>query len=135
MESTINYLAVLVSAVAFYALGALWYSPLLLGRPWMAAQGLTQADVDKGGGVKSYVGAFIAALVMAVTMAYLAKYSNAHDFKGGLIAGSFSWLGLVATTTAMNYLFAGRKLKLYLIDNGYYLVGLLIMGVIIAVWR
>ena len=36
----INLWAVLVSTVAFWALGALWYSPVLFGKRWQKEVGL-----------------------------------------------------------------------------------------------
>ncbi len=35
--SELNWLAVLVGAVIYFALGALWYSPMLFARPWQAS--------------------------------------------------------------------------------------------------
>jgi hypothetical protein len=37
----INYPAVAASAVAYWVLGALWYSPLLFARPFIALKGWT----------------------------------------------------------------------------------------------
>jgi hypothetical protein len=36
----VNYLAVLLAAVAVFVLGWLWYSPLLFLRPWMRLRGI-----------------------------------------------------------------------------------------------
>ena len=35
----INYPAVVASAAAYWVLGALWYSPLLFARPFIALKG------------------------------------------------------------------------------------------------
>ena len=35
--STINWLAVIVGGVAYFALGALWFSNVLFARPWSEA--------------------------------------------------------------------------------------------------
>ena len=40
----INYLAVAVSALAYWALGALWYSPLLFARPFITLMRWTPED-------------------------------------------------------------------------------------------
>jgi len=40
-EPTINYLAVLVSAVIFFIIGGLWYSPLMFANPWIKAMGFS----------------------------------------------------------------------------------------------
>ena len=36
----LNWLAVLVAALAYFAIGALWYAPPLFGKAWMAAGGM-----------------------------------------------------------------------------------------------
>jgi hypothetical protein len=42
MPSTnVNALAVIVAAVLTFGLGAVWYSPVLFAKQWMAAQGHT----------------------------------------------------------------------------------------------
>jgi len=40
----VNWIAVLVGAVAAYLLGWLWYSPKLFGTKWMAGVGITPDD-------------------------------------------------------------------------------------------
>jgi hypothetical protein len=44
------------------------------------------------------------------------------------------WLGFVAVATLGSVTFEKRPLNLYLINNGYLLLALLLMGVVLAVW-
>ena len=37
--SDLNWLAVFVAALAYFAIGAVWYAPGLFGRTWAAAGG------------------------------------------------------------------------------------------------
>ena len=41
LDTAVNYMTVLAAAVASMAVGLLWYSPLLFGKPWMKLMGLT----------------------------------------------------------------------------------------------
>ncbi len=137
MHVEINYLAVVVAAIIYYAGGALWYSSVFLGKPWMTAVGL---DVDKitsekKGVWKSYLTAFIAALFISYGLARVEAYMQVSDFAGGLHSGFWSWFCYVVTTMAMNYSFENRPLKLFLINAGYHLYGFIVMAVILAVWR
>jgi hypothetical protein len=43
----INVWAVLVSALAFWALGALWYSPVLFSKRWQKEVGFKEEDITK----------------------------------------------------------------------------------------
>jgi hypothetical protein len=44
MFEHVNELSVLVSGVLSVAVGSIWYSPLLFGKPWMRGAGLSLAD-------------------------------------------------------------------------------------------
>lgn len=39
-EILINHWAVITAAISDFAIGGLWYSPLLFYKPWMKAMGL-----------------------------------------------------------------------------------------------
>lgn len=130
----INYLAVIVMAIAYFAIGAIWYSPALFGKAWMEALGKSAEEIKAGAGPKLYIGAFIGALVLCYIMAYFVKYVNATTFWGGVITGFAAWVGFVATVMGMNALFQGTSGRLYIIDAGYALVGMILAGGVLAVW-
>jgi hypothetical protein len=129
-----NYWAVLMAAVAAWMLGALYYS--LLGNPWMAAAGVSKASFEASSktirGFLPFILAFVAALVMSWVLAGIIGHVGALSIKNGVISGAFCWLGFVITAMAVNYTFAGRRPLLLLIDGGYWLASLLIMGAIIG---
>ena len=72
---------------------------------------------------------------MAYVLARLVDYASATSIGEGLLVGLFAWAGFVLTTLAVNGIFAGRSLSLYLIDSGYHGVSLLAMGAILAAWN
>ena len=137
MDGSVNLLAVIVAALAYYAGGALWYSPVLFGKPWMALVGLTEEKIvsAKKDAWKSYITSLAAALLISYGIARLEMYLNVLTFVGGLHVGFWSWLCFVLTTAATNGSFAGRPVKLLFIDSGYHLYGFLVIGVILAVWK
>ena len=55
-EPTINYLAFLVSAVIFFIIGGLWYSPLMFANPWIKAMGFSDEKLKE---IKANRGHFI----------------------------------------------------------------------------
>ncbi len=137
MEGSVNFLAVIIAAVAYYAGGALWYSPVLFGKQWMVLVGITEEKMKAGAkdAWKSYLTALAGALLISYGLARIELYMNVASFSGGLHAGFWSWLCFVLTTSATNNSFAGRPFKLLLIDSAYHLYGFLVMGVILAVWK
>ena len=134
----INYPAVVASAAAYWVLGALWYSPLLFERPFIALKGYTpeQLAALPAQGHAGEIGlAFLTSLLLAYVLAHFVKFTGAETVRAGMLTGFLLWLGFVATTNLETVLFEARPLGLYLINNGYHLAGLLGMGALLAVWR
>jgi hypothetical protein len=134
----INYPAVVASAAAYWVLGALWYSPLLFARPFVALKGYTPEQVAamQAQGHAGEIGAaFLTSLVLAYVLAHFVKFTGAETAASGALTGFWLWLGFVVTTNLETVIFESRPVGLYLINNGYHLVGLLGMGALLAVWR
>ena len=134
----INYPAVVASAAAYWVLGALWYSPLLFARPFIALKGWTPeqlASAQSQGAGAQIVVALLTSLVLAYVLAHFVKFTGAETAASGALTGFWLWLGFVVTTNLETVIFEGRPVGLYLINNGYHLAGLLGMGALLAVWR
>ncbi len=132
----INFLAVLVAAVVTFALGALWYSPLLFAKQWVAAHGFSPEQVEamqKNTG-PAYGVTFVCWLVMSAALAILSHRIGVDTALGGLKLGALCWAGFAATVGLSGLMFSDKRLPAYLIDAGYQLVSLLGMGVILAIW-
>ncbi len=137
----VNYLSVIVAAVASMVTGSLWYGPVF-GKPWMKEMGLSKAKIDaekKQGMEMSYGLMFVGSLVMAWVLAHAIEFAGTYmgsvDVSAGLMAGFFNWLGFVAPVTLGSVLWEGKSWKLWQINNGYYLVTLLLMGAVIGSMR
>lgn len=134
----IKYTAVVVAALAYWLLGALWYSPLLFANRFVALMHLTPeqvADAQAAGEWKLLVFALLNSLVLAYVLAHFIRFVGAETLGDGVKVGFWLWLGFVLTTNLETVLFESRPLGLYLISNGYHLVGLIGMGAMLAVWR
>jgi hypothetical protein len=68
----VNWLAVIVAALIYFALGALWYSPVFLGKPWMRATGIEMEDTEGGPGPAIYLAPFVGYLISAIATGMLA---------------------------------------------------------------
>lgn len=130
----VNFLSVAMAAIAAMALGAAWYGAL--ARPWMAATGLTLDDIKgTAGRPKSRVAypvAMLSKLVMAYCFAKLLALVDAVSVSNGIALALFLWLGFVLTTLSVGHRFQMRPWSLTLIDGGYWLAVLLLMGIIIG---
>lgn len=130
--SSINYLAVLVSALVAFLIGGLWYSPVLFGKAWMKEMGFTDEDT-KGGTGRIFGITFILSLIIAFNLA--AFLGPEADFAWGLTAGALAGIGWVATAVGILYLFERRSLRLFLIDAGYNAVTFTLMGGLLGLWH
>jgi hypothetical protein len=136
----VNYLAVLVAAVAGWVIGAAWY--MSLAKPWVDAHGRTledfKAEAEAAKGTSAawmpYVLAFVAELIMAWVLAGLLSHLGPGQTTvwNGIVSAAFVWLGFVVTTIAVNNMFGMKKAKLTIIDSGHWLAVLIVMGVIIG---
>ena len=140
-----NYLAVLVCGIVAMGLGWLWYGPLF-GKQWMAIMGWTpekmaamQSDPKmKATMMRSYGLMFVGALVMAWVLSratvFTGSYMQLSGVAAGLHAGFLSWLGFVAPATLGGVLWEQKPWKWWMLLNGYYVVALVVMGVILGAW-
>lgn len=143
VEVPVNYIAVFVAAIANMVLGFLWYGPLF-GKQWVALMGWSKEAQEAGAakmkkdGTKTYVLAFVGSLFMAYVLAHSLVFASAYletsGMSAGLMAGFWSWLGFVAPVTLSAVLWEGKSWKLWFLLNSYYMLALLVMGGILAVW-
>lgn len=130
---TINILAVVVSAVAAILVGFIWFSPPLFEKAWLEDIGRTREQIEGDSPLK-YLVAFIGSLLMAYIVARLLDLVGGPSLEMGILLAVVVWVAFVAATSAANFAFAGRPVRLWLIENGNHLLTLLVMGVILGVW-
>jgi hypothetical protein len=130
----INYLAVAAAAASTFLIGGLWYSPLLFQRAWMAAAGVTEADLKKGGDARIFASAFALSAVMALNLAaFLAGPDTTVAW--GAAAGALAGAGWAAPGIWVVALFERRPFSYVLINGGYWAVAFTVMGAILGAWR
>ena len=132
-ELHFNFLAIVTAALVTFAVGGLWYSPILFARAWMRECGLTEAQTRQAPMARVFGLSFLAALVMSANLAAFLGAKATLPF--GLLAGAATGIGWVAMSLGVTYLFEQRSLKLWLIDAGYQVVAYTLMGGILGAWH
>jgi hypothetical protein len=131
----INYLAVLVAAIAGFAFGAAWY--MSLSKPWLAAAKIDPAKMaESGRSIQPFIVSFIMLQIMAAILSIMIGNVGFGEYtwQGGMMMGFVAWLGFAFTTTATNHRYEGFGWTLTVIDVLHWLGVALIMGAIIGWW-
>jgi hypothetical protein len=125
-----NAWAVLAAAVSSFVLGGLWYSPVLFAKTWQREAGLSDAELGRSNMLRIFVLSFALSLIAAWMFAMFLGPRPSVMF--GLGAGFAAGLCWVASSFGINYLFARRSLKLFLIDGGYHTLQFTLIGLILG---
>jgi hypothetical protein len=134
-QVSINYVAVVVSALVLMVLGAVWYAPPVFGTAWMRLIGKKPEDLQKGTLPQAYAMMFVSALVLSFALAHVLRWAGAGTALGGIKVALALWIGFVLTTSSGSLIFEGRPAALYWLNTGYYGVGMIITGIILALWK
>ena len=132
----INYLAVLICGLLGLGLGALWYSPMLLGKIWLIAIEKSEEELNENfKPIKAYSISFIAQLVTAYVLELFMSYIGVSSPEEGIRVAFLAWIGFTATTMTINMLFEGKTFKQFVVDGGYHLIVFVIYGIILGAWQ
>lgn len=128
--SVVNWLAVVVAAVAVWLFGAVWYTAL--SKPWMRAAKIDPSTAKKS--ILPFIVSFVTELIMAAVFALVvgAMTGGEPTLVAGVVFGFVLWLGFVATTLTANHRYENFGWDLTLIDGGHWLGVLLIIGAVIG---
>lgn len=133
----LNFLAIGVAALAYFVIGALWYTVLFV-KAWIRAYDLSDADVEAMQKAQNPLVTFPAMLVCdvvsALVLAMLIATIGDAGIGEGIAMGALMWLGFGGACACITQLGALRSMTGFLIDTSYHLVGLVVMGAILAAW-
>lgn len=131
----INWIAVLLGALGYFFLGAIWYSKFLFARKWII---YTKVDVNDPEAKKRVGITFLLSIVLVfVASTGIAILRQRLDISGcmsGLKLGTLTGLFFGVTAISNSYLFENRPLGLHLINGFYTLIGNIIAALIICCW-
>ena len=158
----LNPLAIVVAAVSALVVGFFWYNPKVFGTAWMQAAGMTDEQIKGGNMLKIFGLALVFAFLLATAMpgivihqmgvfslvggdpsvalpsyeALMADYGDAfRTFKHGAFHGVLTGVFVALPILGTNALFERKSAKYIVINSGYWIVTLGVMGAIICGWR
>ena len=128
-----NYLAVVVAAVAAFVASSVWYA--IFGNAWMELRGIdpaTAADMATPAWTILFV--VVQSLVVAFMLAYFVVQLGIVDWRGAVRLGALIWV-FPAMILLGSVVHENVPLMLAAIHAGDWLVKLLLMTGILGVWR
>lgn len=130
-EFDLTWWVPLPGALAHFVLGAVWYSALSV--PWMDAQGITREQIEEAdGGAATYGTQAIATIALSYGVAWVISALGADTLAEGALAG-LVLAAIAVLASSGDFLFElGRGLKLFWINSGYRVIGMVIMGALAA---
>lgn len=133
--SNLNWLHILVAALAYFALGSIWYAPLF-GKKWVAYQNIDMNAPDAKKGVALIMfGSFVWMLIAVIGLAIIVYRLNLTEVLSGVKWGLLTGICFSAAAISITYLYTKKPLGLHLIDGLYHVIGQIIAAVILCVWK
>jgi len=129
---TVNYLAVVVAAVAAFVVSFVWY--IVFGEQLSSPRGMGAAAMTTPPAWMMVI-ELGRSLVVASVVAGLATRLGIADWMGAALLGLTAWIGFPAVLLAGSVLWENVPWMLAAIHAGDWLVKLLIISVIVSVWR
>ena len=131
----VNYVAVLVAAVASFVVGFVWYHPSVFGTMWMRLAGMTPSAMEAGKKkmMQSMVLAFVGSVIMAYVLTHFIAVWGANDFMGALQLGFWTWLGFQMPIQLGSVLWEQKSWNLFALNGAYWLVNTIVIAEVL-VW-
>ena len=155
-----NFLAILVAAIAAMVIGTIWYNPKVFGTAWMNDIGMTEEQAKSGNMLKIFGFAFLFSFMIALSLPasviheigaaqlnggdatnpafleYLAACGEKfRSFKHGALHGAMLGVLFAFPILGITAMFEHRSWKYIFIHAGYFIVSLTVMGAIICGWK
>jgi hypothetical protein len=134
--SNLPWLHILVAAVAYFALGAIWYS-FLFQKQWIAYQKIDMNDPNGKKGVGTIMAmSFIWFFIITVGIALLISKIGVMDgVMSGIKLGLTTGVCFSMAAISITYLYIKKPAGLHFIDGLFHVVGQIIAAVILCVWK
>ena len=129
----LNVWAVIGAGVAKFVIGGIWYSQWCFQKSWMKYSGVKPAQM-KQGALNAMLVELVGCFIMAYVLGNAVKYASVHTVADGLKLGFCVWGGFVATVTVGAVVFEKKSWQWFCLLNGFQLISLMAMSVILAVW-
>lgn len=158
----INFIAILAAAISALFVGFIWYNPKVFGNAWMKAAGINEEQIKNGNMAKIFILSLIFSFLLSFAMSFLVIHQTGvlgaiggdptkalpsyvafmtdygdtfRTFKHGALHGFMGGILIALPIIGTNALFERKSVKYILINSGYWIVTITIMGAIVCGWK
>jgi hypothetical protein len=133
----LNWLAVIVAALAYFVIGAVWYAPPVLGNVWAQAGGIAMPEPGQRPNPTIYAVPLIGSVLSAIVLGILVDATGADGVGDGFVLGLAIAVGFAMPIALVTATFETNKPKPYVwgaVNAGYHVVGNIVAALILASW-
>jgi Protein of unknown function (DUF1761) len=132
--SHLNWLAIIAAGVAYFLLGAIWYS-FIFKHAWIKHSGVNVNDPNmKKGMAQTMIASLVLMIICSLGLALLLGKIVSTSWMSGAKLGLLAGVCFSATAICISYLYEKRPWMLHFINAGYNVAGCVIAGIILSVW-
>jgi len=136
MSSRVNHLAVFVAAIVFFLLSYVWYGFLFAKMYAAQIAAMTGKTAMTGSMTMPLIETFLLGWFLAYVIATaLSMRPDPNPAARGFGFGLFMGIGIFASMTLMGVVWGGMTFGLWLINAGFVVVAMAIMGWVIGAWQ
>ena len=141
----INWLALIVASIIPLVTGFIWYNPKVFGTAWMKETGMTPEKAEQSNPGKTFGVAIIFAFLIACSLWLEVMLGGAPGevhgaggnfmtFKHGALHGALVGILIALPVLGINAMFEQKSAKYILINAGYWILTMSLMGGVINSW-
>ena len=143
----LNWIAIAIAFVVFFAVGAIWFGPKTFYPAWVRLMGITEQPMNAEGQPQGLghhgmpfvfgltaLGALVQVTTLAIVIELIAAGSGPVGPVGGLLAGLLLGIGFTAASSLSHRLFSGQGIRVWLIEVGGDIVALTLAGLVIGIF-
>ena len=127
----INWIAVFLGALAYFIIGALWYSPFLFGKMWAAGH-----KIDMTGSRKSLprimVLSFLLDFLVVFVTGVMMELSRAKSFDDKMEVAIMLSGAYAVSIVGQAILYQQKSFAIWVIDASYHIIGICVAAAIVA---
>jgi hypothetical protein len=135
----LNWLAILIAFIAFFAIGAIWFGPKTFYPVWVKALGSDPQKSPNAHGPAlvfglTALGGLVQVIALAIVILLIAVGAGPVGPLGGALIGLLLGVGITAAGSLSHRLFGGQGLRAWILEVAQDTVGLTVAGAILGLF-